>query len=119
MHELSIAHNVLEIVQQHVPQRDARTVRTIRMKVGELSGVVVESLAFCFGAITTGTPLEGARLEIQQIPLQSECRSCAKLFRIEENNFRCPSCGSDDLSIVAGRELQVTEIELNDGEVPS
>lgn len=115
MHELSIAQNILDIVQQYVPASDSRNVKTVRMKVGELSGVVTESLEFCFGAIIMGTHLEGARLDIEQIPLQTECKQCAKLFRVEENNFRCPTCGSDDLSIVSGRELQVTEIELNDG----
>lgn len=114
MHELSLAHNVLEIVQQYVPPEDAHTVKTVRMKIGELSGVVVESLEFCFEAITTGTSLHGARLDVEQIPLRSECRQCATLFRVEQNNFRCPSCGSSNLTIVSGRELQVTEIELND-----
>jgi len=115
MHELSIAHNILEIVQQYVPPNDTRSIKTVRMKVGELSGVVSESLEFCFDAITVGTYLQGAHLDIEPIPLKSECRKCTNTFRVEEYNFRCPSCGSDDLSIIAGRELQVTEIELNDG----
>jgi hydrogenase nickel incorporation protein HypA/HybF len=115
MHELSIAQNIVDIVQQYVPDTDSGNVRTVRMKVGELSGVVSESLEFCFGAIIMGTPLEGAHLAIEQIPLQTECRKCGNVFRVEEYNFRCPACASDDISIVSGRELQVTEIELNDG----
>jgi hydrogenase nickel incorporation protein HypA/HybF len=112
MHELSIAHNVLEIVQQYVPMNQQEDVRTVRMMVGELSGVVADSLAFCFQAITAGTPLERAVLEIEHIPLRARCRQCENLSTIEQTRFQCPACGSTDVEITSGRELQVREIEL-------
>ena len=115
MHELSLAQNVLEIVQQYLPADNAHAVRCVRMKVGELSGVVIDSLDFCFNALASGTPLQGVRLEIEQIPLRARCRKCSNVFRIENTLFRCVACGSTDLEILSGRELQVTEIELDDG----
>jgi hydrogenase nickel incorporation protein HypA/HybF len=36
--------------------------------VGELSGVVPDSLQFCFELATEGTSLQGASLEISQTP---------------------------------------------------
>ncbi len=116
MHELSIAQNILEIVHQYIPPEDRHRVVKVGMKVGELSGVVVESLEFCFGAVNAGTPMEGAQLNIERIPLQAECRTCRSRFHVEESVFRCPDCGSTDLEITTGRELQVTDIELRDGE---
>src|SRR5512140_134057 len=118
MHELSIAQSILEIVRQHLPANGSQNVRTVNMKVGELSGVVTDSLEFCFEAITTGTPFEGARLAIEHLPVRARCRTCAAVFPVEQSVFRCTSCRGEDLEIVSGRELQVTEIELADDEVP-
>jgi hydrogenase nickel incorporation protein HypA/HybF len=119
MHELSIAQSILEIVQHHLPADGSRNVRTVSMKVGELSGVVTDSLEFCFQAITAGTTLEGARLAIEHLPVRARCRTCSAAFPVEQSVFRCTSCGGSDLEIVSGRELQVTEIELADEGAPS
>ena len=116
MHELSIAQNVLDIVHQYVPPEDRHRIATVGMKIGELSGVVVDSLEFCFTAITSATPMKDARLKVTEIPVQARCRTCSATFRVEYSEFRCPSCGGTDIEVTAGRELQVTEIELRDGE---
>ncbi len=116
MHELSIAQSVLDIVHQYVPADDRHRIATVGMKIGELSGVVVDSLEFCFTAITSATPMKDARLKVTEVPVQARCRTCAATFRVKDSDFRCPSCGSGDLEITAGRELQVTDIELRDGE---
>ena len=55
MHELGIAQNILEIVQQSVTKEQAPAVRWIRIRVGQLSGVVPDSLEFCFQAIVSET----------------------------------------------------------------
>ncbi len=119
MHELSIAQSIIEIVRQHLPANGSPAVRTVNMKVGELSGVVTESLEFCFQAITAGTPLEGARLAIEHLPVRARCRTCTAVFPVEQSVFRCASCDGEDLEIVSGRELRVTEIELEDEGAPS
>lgn len=114
MHELSIAQSIVDIVQQTASSNGAGKVRTIRLKIGELSGVVIDSLEFCITAITAGTDLEGVRLDIENIPLRAQCRKCDQSFAVENNNFFCTRCGSGECTVVSGRELQVTEIELGD-----
>jgi hydrogenase nickel incorporation protein HypA/HybF len=114
VHELSIAQSILEIVGQHVPREKQHTVKAVQLLVGELSGVVVDSLTFCFGAITSGSPLERAELAITQVPLEAECRACGQRFRVEELHFSCPGCGGTEIVILAGKELQITAIELFD-----
>jgi hydrogenase nickel incorporation protein HypA/HybF len=114
VHELSIAQSILDIVDQYVPADRQPEVKTVRVQVGDLSGVVVDSLSFCFSAVTAGTPLEQAALEITAVPLEAECRTCRNRSRIEEFVFLCPACGGSDLLVTSGRELQVTEIELAD-----
>jgi hydrogenase nickel incorporation protein HypA/HybF len=114
MHELGIAQNILQIVQQAVPETGAPCVRIIRIRVGQLSGVVPDSLDFCFSAIVNDTEMKQARLEIEQVPLTSECRDCRQRFPINELDFFCPACKSTNLELVSGRELEVVEIEMAD-----
>jgi hydrogenase nickel incorporation protein HypA/HybF len=64
MHELSLANGILDIVRQYVPIERAPLVRTVRVRVGDLAGVVPDSLAWCFGAIVCDTPYERASLTI-------------------------------------------------------
>jgi hydrogenase nickel incorporation protein HypA/HybF len=114
MHELSIAEGVFDIVRQYVPPDEARGVRSVRMKIGALAGVVPDSLEFCFHAIIQGTSLEGAALDIERIPLVLDCRACGLRSNGELSMFVCPSCGSGNVAVASGLELQVTEIELED-----
>jgi Zn finger protein HypA/HybF involved in hydrogenase expression len=65
MHELGIANSILEAVETEMrPHPGARAVK-IGVTVGALSGVDRDSLAFCFEAITKGTPLETLQLDLR------------------------------------------------------
>jgi len=112
MHELSIAQGIVDIVRQYVPEGQATDVRLVKVRVGRLSGVVADSLDFCFGAIVGGTALGNARLDIEETPLRARCDACADVFAGDATAFVCPGCGSHDIRIVSGTELQVVEIEL-------
>ncbi len=114
MHELSIAESVLDIVRQYVPGEKAGAVKSVKMKVGTLAGVVTDSLEFCFNAIIQGTPLQGAALEIERIPLVLECHNCGLSSEHDVGSFLCPGCGSGSVAVKSGQELQVTEIELEE-----
>ncbi len=114
MHELSIAQNILEIVEGAVPVEQAAGVRTERVRVGRLSGVVADSLQFCFGAVVAGTRWSGADLAIESVPAVSECKDCSHRFAIDDAAFLCPSCGGSSIALVSGTELQVVEVELAD-----
>lgn len=112
MHELSVARNIVEIVEQHLPSATSRRFKTVRIRVGEIANVVPESLAFCFGALIEGTALQGSSLEIERIPLGCRCRGCHRAFQPSHFAFLCPECGNGDIEIVSGTELNVVEIEL-------
>lgn len=113
MHELSLAQSIVEIVQQHLPAGGAR-VEAVRVRIGEMAGVVADSLEFCFGALVQQTTLQNARLLIEAVPLACACRDCKKNFHPEYFDFRCPACGGGKVEILSGRELQVVEIELEE-----
>ncbi len=114
MHELALAQNILNIVEQYVPAARAPDVRAVRVRVGNLAGVVPDSLDFCFGAIVGGTPWQSAKLDIDRVAARAACRACSITFEIEDLAFVCPSCGSLDVELVSGMELQVLEVEMTD-----
>lgn len=117
MHELSIAQSIFEIARAAVPGERTADIRTVRVRVGDLSGVVADSLEFCFGVIVADTPLRDARLLIEPVSAVSRCKDCSHLFTVEHLAFQCPSCGSTSIALVSGTELHVAEIELLDSPV--
>jgi hydrogenase nickel incorporation protein HypA/HybF len=116
VHELSIAQGILDIVYQNLPKDREVTVRSVRLRIGAIGGVVTDSLEFCFSAITQGTPLQGVTLEIERVPLVVHCKGCGKDSEIEQTVFACPACAGLDLTMLSGNEMQVKDIEIDDGD---
>lgn len=111
---MSVAKNILDIVHEHVQSEDENRVRSIILKIGEMSGIVCDSLEFCFSSLVHNTPLGGAKLFIQTIPISAECNFCNYNSRLEYGIFFCEKCHSSDIKIISGRELQIVQIELED-----
>jgi hydrogenase nickel incorporation protein HypA/HybF len=108
MHEMAITESVISAVSDKVGER---RVQRVSLAVGRLSGVVAESLYFYFDLATEGTPLEGSKLEIIDIPGRARCRSCGVKVELEDMIALC-TCGSADLEILSGEELTIKEVEL-------
>ena len=108
MHELAIAESVVETVTQRLP--DAK-VTCVRLEVGALSGVVPDSIRFCFDLATEGTGLAGARLEITEPPARCRCRACGAQFQPESPVVLCP-CGSPDVAVLSGEQLTIVSVEV-------
>ncbi len=110
MHELSIAESVLDIIKKQVKDR----VTAVRLRIGELSGVVPEALEFSFQSASIGTIAEGAALVIERVPVTARCGDCAEVFNVEDYCFACAKCGGGNFKLITGRELQIEEIEVAD-----
>jgi hydrogenase nickel incorporation protein HypA/HybF len=108
MHEMAITESVIAAVSEKVGDR---RVRRVSLVVGRLSGVVAESLYFYYDLSTEGTPLEGSKLEIIDVPGRARCRSCGAEVELEDMIALC-TCGSADLEILSGEELTIKEVEL-------
>lgn len=111
MHELSIAESVVRIAVQHA---SGRRVMKVYLKVGHLRQVVPSALSFGFELVSQGTPIEGAELEMDAVPAAGTCRACGAESRLENFPLQCGSCGGFDLEIVAGEELYVESLELEE-----
>jgi hydrogenase nickel incorporation protein HypA/HybF len=112
MHEMSIAHSLIEIVKEEMIKHEARMLKSVRVHIGQMSAIVPESLSFCFGVMTSGTELEGARLMMDIIPLKAICRDCEEAFKVQNYDFLCPRCGSRNIETIAGQDLSIVEMEV-------
>ncbi len=108
MHELAITESLVEAVCDSV---GTQKVSRVTVEIGKLSGVVADSVLFCFDLCAQGTALEGARLEIVEIPGRAACRACNGEFEMEDAIGLC-ACGSADIDILNGRELKIREVEV-------
>ncbi len=108
MHELAITESVVDMVLDRTP---GRQVACVHLKVGRLSGVVPDAMRFCFDLATSGTAIEGATLDIVEIPGQAHCRGCDSDFDLPDLILLCP-CGSADVGVLSGRELEISSVDL-------
>ena len=78
MHELSIASSIVDSVTESLAAYPGARVVEVRLRVGSMAAVVEDSLQFCFGLATEGTPLAGARLAVRTLPVVVYCAACAR-----------------------------------------
>ncbi|MFJ1705630.1 hydrogenase maturation nickel metallochaperone HypA [Kitasatospora sp. NPDC088346] len=112
MHEMSIALAIVDQVTARAEARAGSTAERVRLRVGELAGVVPQALQFGFDLVCEGTPLAGAELQIDPVPALAECGPCGTGWSPGmPPDLVCPTCGSGDgTELVAGRELQITAV---------
>jgi len=115
MHEFSVASAIVDTVVRHA---DGRRVSVVTVRCGQLRQVVPDSLDFAFGIVSRETVCEGARLEQEVVPARLSCSSCGEEWEISLPIFRCLTCDTTDVQVVAGEELEVDTIEVSEEEAP-
>ncbi|MFZ5812279.1 MAG: hydrogenase maturation nickel metallochaperone HypA [Thermodesulfobacteriota bacterium] len=120
MHELSIAQNLLAIIQEEMHKHGTPRLISVKVKHGRLSAIVPEALEMAFEALTIDSPLAGARLDTEEVPLVLSCRACGKQFSPESTDYvfaPCPQCGEEiGHTVVSGKELYIEYLELDEAQ---
>jgi hydrogenase nickel incorporation protein HypA/HybF len=114
MHELSICRNIVEIVRKEIAARHVRSIDELGVRVGALSGVDPDALEFAFEIAARDTVLHGAVLTIERVPVAATCRKCGGNTSCENHTYACTTCGSADLTITQGDELEIAYIIEHD-----
>src|SRR5262249_25661313 len=108
VHELAVMEDVIAMIGERLgPARVTR----VRLEVGRLAGAVPDALRLCFDICSAATPLEGARLELIEVPARGHCQTCAMDFEPDGPIALC-SCGSAEVEIVGGYELRIKDVEV-------
>jgi hydrogenase nickel incorporation protein HypA/HybF len=114
MHELSVAEAIVDIAVRHA---GGRPVSRVEVAVGHLRQVVPSALAFAFELVAEGTSVEGAELVMKQVPAGGCCRACGVESRLDGFPLVCRACGSADVDVIAGEELLVESLDVEEKEV--
>jgi hydrogenase nickel incorporation protein HypA/HybF len=115
VHELSIAVSLVEAVCEKAESLGDVRVEAVYVRLGPLAGVVKDALLFCFDEAARGTAIEGARLEIEDVPLTVLCPICCTERELASvQHLRCPVCDQLTPDVVGGRELELAALEIDD-----
>ena len=112
MHELSVAESVVRILEEQSTQGNFKRVRKIRLEVGALSTIVVDSLTFCFDSVAQGTVAESAELEVTVVSGDATCKKCGHQFETREFALACPECHSYEVRVQGGQDLRIKDVEV-------
>lgn len=108
MHELALSEQIVSAIVERT--RPAR-VLVVHLVIGKVSGVVAESVRFCFDLVAAGSTVEGALLDIEEPPGVGRCRVCSREFDLDGIVALCP-CGSAEVDVLGGDELMVRSVEV-------
>ena len=108
MHELGIAEEIIALVSEYA--RGAKVTRVV-LEIGKLSAILPDAVRFCFDLCGEGTVVEGASLDIIEIPGRARCRECGGDVPLDRPFGRC-GCGCTDLEWLSGDEFKVKEFEV-------
>lgn len=113
MHEVSVADSLLKIAVEECRRSGYGRITNVTVSIGKASGVMPEALLFAFDALKADTIACGAALTIEEVPVAGHCSACGADFTTDENFVLCcPGCGSSSYSINTGRELDITDLEV-------
>ena len=113
MHEAAIASAIIDAVTERLDAGLVEgRVRVVCLRIGRLTAVVPENVKFMFEVLSRDTPLAGASLHIENVPLRCGCRDCGKESELDEPFLACPACGSGAVDVLSGRELLIEALEV-------
>lgn len=112
MHELTLAEDIIHLVETSARHENASRVKTVVIEIGQLSAVDPDALRFAFDVVKRGGCARDAELSIIDIAGAGECRDCGQPSAMREIYALCPHCGSARMEATVGQEMRVKEIEI-------
>jgi len=95
MHEMSLAEGVLQLIEDAAREQNFAKVTTVWLEIGQLSGVEVEAMKFCFDAVTRDSVAAGAPERGRHSARRmSSTRSRASPITVTGLHTRLPSLNS-------------------------
>lgn len=114
MHEVGIASSIIEAVKGEARRRPEVEICAVGVRIGELSAIDKDALAFAFEALTRDTDLAGVRLQLEWVLRRQKCVSCGEEFAVRDHQLGCPRCGDSATTCIAGTELDIAYLEVED-----
>jgi hydrogenase nickel incorporation protein HypA/HybF len=110
---MGITAEVITAVTDAAERAHAVRVNRVTILIGGLTAIVPDALQFAWEALTPGTAVEGARLEIVEVAARSRCGECHTEFEHDQYDRVCPSCGNFLCEVIAGNELRIKDVDVD------
>ncbi len=112
MHELSVTESLLKTACEYAEKNQAKKVTTLNLVIGDLSGIVDDSVQFYWDMVSENTICEKALLKFEKKKAIMQCQDCDNEFEMNVELMPCPKCESMNLKIISGQEFLLDSIEI-------
>jgi hydrogenase nickel incorporation protein HypA/HybF len=114
LHELSIVSELHRLSREAVASYGPGRIATVKITVGELSGVEPDLLAFAWEAVTSGGPDEGSKLDVEFRLARQLCASCGEVPERGRGDWLrlCPRC-QEPMRVEGGDELDLVRVSYD------
>ncbi|MDA3871366.1 MAG: hydrogenase maturation nickel metallochaperone HypA [Candidatus Marinimicrobia bacterium] len=111
MHEGAIVQSIFDSAEEIKKKENLKNVTTIKIIVGEYHQIVKEVMFTYFDIMKLEyNGFKKAKLEMDVIPAEIQCKSCGKSFNINDPIMICPNCQSFETELIKGKELYIKAI---------
>ncbi len=112
MHEMSLVEGVRQLIEDAAGREGFSRVRSLRVEIGQLSGVEREAFEFCFELAMQESIAAGARLDIVATPGRGRCLQCGREGVLAQVYDPCEHCDAYPLEIIDGTAMRVIDLEV-------
>ena len=113
MHELSLAVGIVDQVKNVAKREKFNKVSSINIEIGELSGVIPESLKGALSIAVLDTILENTAINFDIISGLAICKECKTEYELHSFADECPKCNGYLKTIIKGKELLIKSIDVD------
>jgi hydrogenase nickel incorporation protein HypA/HybF len=112
MHEYAITESLLKTASEYALKNDAKKVIALNLVIGDLSGIIDDSVQFYWDMISENTICSAAKIIVEKEPAKFLCQSCQHEFNLDGELSPCPHCQSIDIKVISGDEFMLKSIEI-------
>lgn len=112
MHEMSLVESVRELIEAAAIREGFVRVSSVRVEIGQLSGVEREAFEFCFDLAMRDSIVAGARLDIVATPGRGRCLTCGAESPLTQVYDACAQCGAVPVEVTDGTQMRVIDLEV-------
>jgi len=112
MHEMSLVEGVRQLIEEAAVREGFSRVRSVRVEIGQLSGVEREAFEFCFELAMLDSIAAGARLDIVATPGRGRCLECGREGMLTVVYDPCEHCGALPVEVIGGVDMRVIDLEV-------
>lgn len=112
MHEMSLVEGVRDLIEDAAVREGFARVLSVRVEIGQLSGVERESFEFCFDLAMRDGVAAGAWLDIVATPGCGRCPQCGATTTLASVYDPCAQCGGFPVEVTGGTALRVIDLEV-------